>query len=107
MYTMTPITHPQSSLKDTSSLGEKPQSFWHIHQHKALETKLERAIHLARTNPDYRRKYPNEARDNPKLEVRKECHKEAQIRILQEHKQICLRAEVPSVARPPRLNRVS
>ncbi len=89
-----------------TSHSEENLSFWHKHQHKALQKKLYRAIHLARNNPDYRLKYPNEARDNPKQEVRKTCHKEAEIRILKEHEQICNRARVPDVERPKRMNRI-
>ncbi len=97
---MTPT--PQESIP---ALGENP-SFWHKVQHKALQKSLYRAIHLARCNPDYRLKYPNEARDNPKNEVKKECHKEAQIRILKDHEMKCRRAHVPPVQRPKRMNRV-
>jgi len=83
-----------------------PLTFWHKYEHKHLEKMLYRAIHLARNNPDYRLKYPNEARDNPKQEIRKECHKEAAIRILADHKHQLERAQVPNTIRPQRLNRL-
>jgi len=66
---------------------------------------LYRAIHLARNNVDYRIKYPNEARDNPNSEIRKECHKEAHIRILKDHKHMLEHNITPTVDRPHRFNR--
>ncbi len=103
MYTMTPIPRDTTSSHSGESIS---LTFWHKWQHKHLEKMLYRAIHLARNNPDYRLKYPNEARDNPKQEVRKECHKEAHIRILKEHQHLLEAATVPIVERPKRFNRV-
>ncbi len=92
-------------LKDTPTSHDNP-TFWHKYEHKHLEKMLYRAIHLARNNLDYRNKYPNEARDNPKLEIRKECHPEAKIRILKEHVKCLEKAKVPIPVRPARFNRV-
>ncbi len=72
---------------------------------RALQKKLERAIHLARTNPDYQIKYPNECRDNPSKKILSCCHPEAKLRILEEHEKILTLAVVPVVDRPKRLNR--
>ncbi len=74
---------------------------------RALEHKLERAIHLCRTNLDYRIKYPSEVRANSELKVLTECHPEAKIRILKEHEKILRNAMVPLVERPKRLSRGS
>ncbi len=96
--------------KDERVLKDTPTShqltFWHKYEHKHLQKMLYRAIHLARNNPDYRLKYPNEARDNPTNKVLTECHKEAHIRILKEHQHQIERAMVPNTERPVRLNRV-
>ncbi len=73
---------------------------------KALEKKKYRAIHLARSNPDYQIKYPNECRENPDRKVLLCCHPEAEKRILEEHEKILSLSIVPSVERPERLNRV-
>ncbi len=91
---------------ETLHSPEGKLTFWHKYEHKHLEKMLYRAIHLARNNPNYRLKYPNEARDNPKQEVRKTCHKEAEIRILKEHTQCLDKAKVPVPVRPARFNRV-
>ncbi len=101
MITMSPTPSEPPTLHPRVNI-----TFWHKNQHKHLAKMLYRAIHLARNNPDYRLKYPNEARDNPKLEVRKECHKEAHIRILKEHEHLLESVKVPTVERPQRLNRL-
>ncbi len=72
---------------------------------KALEKQKYRAIHLARTNPDYQLKYPVELRDNPEGKVLLCCHKEAEKRLLEEHEKILKLSVVPTVDRPQRLNR--
>ncbi len=102
------MSHPSHQSKHTTPSGDMdlPLTFWHKYEHKHLEKMLYRAIHLARNNPDYRLKYPNEARDNPKQEVRNECHKEAAIRILKEHQHQLEFAKVPTTIRPMRLNRI-
>ncbi len=78
---------------------------WHHSLHKALDHKLYRAIHLARTNQDYRLKYPAEVRANPQGLVLTECHKEAAIRIQKVHDLLCKRTFVDPVDRPKRWNR--
>ncbi len=72
---------------------------------KALEKQKYRAIHLARTNPDYQRKYPAELRDNPEGKILLCCHKEAEKRLIEEHEKILKLSIVPTVDRPTRLNR--
>ncbi len=74
-----------SEIANTSSSGGgmkhsrlHPSGFtWPKQCEKALKKKLQRAISLARTNPDYRIKHPNECRDNPECKVLSECHPEA------------------------------
>ncbi len=78
---------------------------WVHCKERALKHQLTRAIHLARCNPDYQLKFPNESKDNPKKETRRECHKEASIRILQEHKRWLNFTGTPKVKRPSRWNR--
>ncbi len=78
---------------------------WEKQCEKAYQHQLERAIHLARTNPDYQIKYPNECRENPERKLLKCCHPEAQKRILEKHEKILALAIVPIVDRPKRLNR--
>ncbi len=78
---------------------------WKQHQDKALKKKLYRSIHLARTNPDYQIKYPNELRDNPNNEVKSKPHKEAEIRIIADHTKMLKRNTLPLVVRPRRLSR--
>ncbi len=79
---------------------------WEICVKRALKHKLYRAIHLARTNPDYMIKYPNETRGNPDKKVLLHCHKEAEKRIIEEHEKMIKLSIVPIVERPKRLNRV-
>ncbi len=78
---------------------------WHHCCKRALEHKLTRAIHLARTNIDYQTKYPNETRDNPEKKVLNHCHIEAKKRIIIEYEKILTNAQIPLVDRPKRLNR--
>ncbi len=101
--------HSQKILKDIPASGSvhtENLTFWHKYQHKHLEKMLYRAIHLSRNNVDYRRKYPNEARDNPSQKVLSECHKEAHIRILKNHQHQIEFVKVPETARPARFNRI-
>ncbi len=72
---------------------------------RALKKQLYRSIHLCRTNPDYRLKFPNEVRANAKGEVLKTPNKEAEKRILHEHEVRIRNNQVPAVERPKRLNR--
>ncbi len=65
--------------------------------HRALLHQLERAIHLARCNPDYQIKYPNEVRENPEKKVLLCCHVEANKRILEAHEKILKNSLVPVV----------
>ncbi len=78
---------------------------WHHSLHRALKKQLYRAIHLARTNEDYQRKYPSEVRANPKSLVLRECHPEARKRIEKKHDLLCKRTFVTPVDRPERWNR--
>ncbi len=73
---------------------------------RQLEKTLHRAIHLARTNPDYKTLHPNECRDNPSNKILPHCHKEAEIRILKEHASRVKSNTVPAVERPARVNRI-
>ncbi len=73
--------------------------------HRALEKKKHRAIHLARTNPDYKIAHPNECRDNPENKILLCCHPEAEKRITEEHIKMIKLSVVPTVERPKRLNR--
>ncbi len=84
----------------------KSQGFnWKKATTRALAKKLERAIHLARCNPDYQIKYPNECRENPERKLLTCCHPEAKKRILEEHEKTLTQSLVPVVDRPKRLNR--
>ncbi len=84
-----------------------PRGFsWPKQTQKALLHQLQRSIDLARTNPDYQIKHPNECRNNPDRKVLKECHPDARKRICEEHEKILSLATVPDVDRPQRLNRL-
>ncbi len=85
--------------------GAKPPFSWHLHQEKALQKKLYRAIHLARTNADYQLKYSSECRGNPERNVLHDCHPEAQKRIEHDHGIRVQMTTPPTVDRPKRLNR--
>jgi len=78
---------------------------WKMATERALQKKLYRAIQLARTNPDYQLKYPQEHKQNPNQKVLDHCHKDAEIRITKEHITILRNSQVPPVDRPKRLNR--
>ncbi len=88
-----------------TNLSRKPFN-WKLQCEKALKHQMQRAIDLARCNPDYQIKYPNECRDNPDHKVLPHCHPEAQERLLESHEKILKLAIVPDVDRPKRLNRV-
>ncbi len=94
-------------LAEGGVVKHSPRGFnWEKACKRALAKKQYRSIQLARTNPDYRMKYPNECRDNPECKVLTECHPEAQKRILEEHEKILQLAIVPPVDRPKRMNRL-
>ncbi len=86
--------------------GGGSKTFWEKHCEKALKHQKTRAIHLARCNPDYQVKYPNECRDNPDRKILLCCHPEAEKRILKEHENILKLSIVPPVDRPTRMNRL-
>ncbi len=73
---------------------------------RALEKALYRSIHLCRTNPDYRLKYPAEARANSGGKVMLQPNPEAKKRILHEHEVRIRNNLVPIVDRPKRFNRL-
>ncbi len=77
---------------------------WHHSQHVALEKKIYRTVILARTNEDYRIRYPQEAKDC-KNTTFKQPHKEAIKRVEHEHNLWCKLHVTPAVDRPKRLNR--
>ncbi len=79
---------------------------WKLQCEKAYKHQLYRAIHLARTNPDYQIKHPNECRENPDKKILTKCHPEAESRILKDHEKILKTSIVPIVDRPKRLSRV-
>ncbi len=79
---------------------------WHKATERAIQHQYYRAIHLARTNPDYQVDFPNECRDNPEKKVLNHCHIEAKKRLDHRHEQILRNAMVPVVERPERLNRI-
>ncbi len=80
--------------------------FWKKQRDKAIAHRLIRSIHLQRGNLDYQIKYPNESADNPNNVIKTSPHPEAKIRITKEFATMMKRANVPSVIRPKRLNRV-
>ncbi len=79
---------------------------WKKATDRALAHQYVRAIHLARCNPDYQIKYPNECRENSESKILAECHVDAQKRILNEHEKILKNSLVPTVERPKRLSKV-
>ncbi len=78
---------------------------WDYSIEKALNKKLYRTIHLCRTNPDYRLKYPSEARLDPELKNITKVNIEARKRVIHEHGQAVKMSMAPRVIRPKRLNR--
>ncbi len=88
-------TAPSGGVMNHSNKGFN----WEKARNRALAHMLYRAIHLARTNPDYRIQHPNECRDNPECKVLQHCHPEAEKRIHKEHEKILALAVVPSVER--------
>jgi len=73
---------------------------------RALKHQLYRAIHLCRTNPDYKLRFPSEVKANPQQKVLINPTKEAEKRILHEHEVRVRNNIVPRVERPVRFNRV-
>ncbi len=78
---------------------------WNHCLERALNHRLYRSIHLNRTNPDYRLKFPNEVRANAQGKVLMSPSPEAKKRILHEHEVRIRNNLVPIVKRPARLNR--
>ncbi len=81
------------------------ETFWQKRRRVAIDTQFRRAINLARCNPDYIRRYPQEHKQNPECKILKECHPEAKKRI---EKEMLIKQhshEMPQVDRPKRLNR--
>ncbi len=79
---------------------------WEHSIERALEKQLYRSIHLCRTNPDYRLKYPAEFKENPSGKLLTVPTASARKRILHEHEVRIRNNIVPTVERPKRLNRV-
>ncbi len=79
---------------------------WKYSQKKALAKALYRNIHISRTSPDYRMKYPAEVKANPKNLVLREVHPEAKKRIEHDFSVRIRNAFQPTVERPARLNKV-
>ncbi len=79
---------------------------WKHSQDAALKKALYRSIHLCRTNPDYRMRYPSEAKANPKGLVLLEPHPEAVKRITHDYMVRIRNAFQPAVERPKRLNKI-
>ncbi len=77
---------------------------WHYSLHQALEKQKYRAVILAHVNPDYRLKYPAEARVSSKI-TQNNMNIEAVKRIEHAHELRCKLGSVPSVDRPARFNR--
>ncbi len=78
---------------------------WKYSQKKALEKALYRSIQLCRTSPDYRMKFPSEAKANPKGLVLTEPHPEAVKRITHDYGVRISNAFAPKVERPKRMNK--
>jgi len=73
---------------------------------RALKHELYRAIHLCRTNPDYKLKYPSEVKQNPTGKLLLVPTSEAKKRIEHDHEVRVRNNVVPIVERPKRLNRI-
>ncbi len=98
---------PQSVAGGMKHSRLKQRGFnWKKATTRALQHQLTRAIHLARCNPDYQIKYPNECRDNPESKILAECHVDAQKRIIDSHEKILKNSVVPVVDRPKRFSKV-
>ncbi len=80
---------------------------WKYSQKKALEKALYRNIHIARTSPDYKLKFPSEVKVNPKGLVLKLPHPEARKRIEHDFEMRIRNAFQPKVERPARLNKIA
>ncbi len=78
---------------------------WAYSIDRALEKKLYRTIHLCRTNPDYRLKYPAETKLDTNRQNTMKINTEARKRVEHEHILMLKRNIVPNVIRPKRLNR--
>ncbi len=73
---------------------------------RALDKQLYRSIHLCRTNPDYKLRFPNEVKLNPTGKLLLSPNQEARKRILHEHEVRIRNNIVPKIDRPKRFNRV-
>jgi len=78
---------------------------WNHCLERALAHQLYRAIHLCRTNPDYKLKYPQEVKQNPQSKLLLVPTSEAKKRISHEHEVRVRNNMVPTVERPKRFNR--
>jgi len=96
--------NPRGQIIDSMALGQG-DFFWKKQRDKALLKQLYRSIHLARCNPDYKLRYPNECRENPEHHILSQCHPEAKKRICHQYETFCHRIDMPTVDRPMRLNK--
>ncbi len=97
-------TKQRAILKYRLSI-QKVMLTWHRAIERALEHQLYRQIHLARTNPDYQRKYPSEVKANPQGKILTHCSIEAKKRCEHEQEVRIRHNFMPVVERPKRLNR--
>ncbi len=79
---------------------------WKHCAERALKHQLYRSIHLCRTNPDYRIRFPSEVKQNPEKKLLRVPTQEASKRILHEHEVRIRNNIVPPVERPKRFNRI-
>ncbi len=79
---------------------------WKYSQRKALEKRLYRNIHIARTSPDYQITYPAEVKVNPKKLVLKAPHPDAKKRIEHDFMVRIRNSFQPKVERPERFNKI-
>ncbi len=100
------VPAPDSNTMPEGGVMHTPSGFtWPKQRKKALLKAKYRAIHLARTNPDYQIAHPSECRENPENKILPCCHPEAEKRIDKKYETIFRAAQVPTVDRPKRLNR--
>ncbi len=101
-------SEPTANTLSSTVVGgtQSHQKFnWEMATKRALQHQLTRAIHLARTNSDYRIAHPSECRANPENEIQQHCHPEAKLRIIKIHLKTLEHSQVPAVIRPKRMNR--
>ncbi len=87
-----------------SALISRPL-FWAKQIHICEEKHLEKSIHQARCNPDYKIAHPAECRNMPKGGGLHNVHPEAKVRILKELANKIKSVNPPKVKRPERWNR--